>query len=439
MKNMNHYLSLILRNDSSIFLSATNPQEIVKLIKKLPNKKSSGYDNIDNVLLKAIKNELVMPLCMIFNESLSQGIFPTCMKVAEVVPLFKHKDRREKSNYRPISLIMTLSKLLEKLVYKQVYMFLNATNQLYCSQYGFRTGYSCNQAVCELVGEIAKNTEKNWTTVCVFLDLSKAFDMLEHSTVFDKLERYGIRGTALEWFKSYLSNRKLRVKVNNTKSKEFPVNYGTPQGSCLGPLLFLIFCNDLNIHLTNMQCIQFADDTTLYLGHPNPELLKHMVEHDLEVLQDWFRANKLTLNVKKSVCLIFNDSKYKKVDMSLVLSGKIIPVQNEMKFLGVWFDKDLKWERQITEITNRVKLRQCLLKHGVNFLTRHAKKVLFFAQIQCVLSYGIGAWGNMINLTQQKKLQRTQNQCTRLIDRGPDMAEIWKKHNILSINELTTL
>ena len=140
-----------------------------------------------------------------------------------------------------------------------------------------------------------------------------------------------------------------------------------------------------------MQCIQFTDDTTLYLGHPNPELLKHMVEHDLEVLQDWFRANKLTLNVKKSICLIFNDSKCKKVDMSLVLSGKIIPVQNEMKVLGVWFDKDLKWERQITEIMNRVKLRQCLLKCGVNFLTQHAKKVLFFAQIQCVLSYGIGA------------------------------------------------
>ena len=259
---MNHYLSLILRNDSSIFLSTTNPQEIAKLIEKLPNKKSSGYDNIDNVLLKAIKNELAVPLSMIFNESLSQGIFLTCMKLAEVVPLFKSKDHREKSNYRPISLLLTLSKLLEKIIYKRVYTFLNSTNQLYCSQYGFRTGHSCNQAICELVGEMVKNTEKNWTTVCVFLDLSKAFDMLEHSTVFNKLERYGIRGTALDWFKSYLKNRKIRVKVNNTTSNEFPVNYGMPQGSCLRPLIFLIFCNDLNIHLTSMQCIQFADDTT---------------------------------------------------------------------------------------------------------------------------------------------------------------------------------
>ena len=267
-KNIDHYLSLILRNNNSIFLAATNTHEISKLIERLPNKKSSGYDNIDNILLKAIKNELVVLLSMIFNKSINQGIFPTCMKLAEVVPLFKSKDRSEKSNYRPISLLLTIFKLLEKLVYKQVYTFLNNTKQLYCSQYGFRTGHSCNQAVCELIGEISKNTEKNWTTVCVFLDLLKAFDMLEHSAVFQKLERYGIRGNALVWFKNYLSNRKIRVKINNTKSNEFPINYGIPQGSCLGPLIFLIFCDDLNIHLENMQCIQFADDTTLYLVIP---------------------------------------------------------------------------------------------------------------------------------------------------------------------------
>ena len=141
-----------------------------------------------------------------------------------------------------------------------------------------------------------------------------------------------------------MSDRKIRVKINNTTSKEFPIDYGTPQGSCLGPLIFLIFCNDINIHLENMQCIQFTDDTNLYLGHPNPEELKKMIEQDLQVLQDLFRANKLTLNVKKSVCLIFNDNMCKKVNMSLTLSGKTIPIKKETKFLGVWLDKDLKWE-----------------------------------------------------------------------------------------------
>ena len=440
-KNIDDYMSLILRNNKSIFLVATNTHEISKLIDKLLNKKSSGYDNLDNVLLKKIKDEIALPLSLIFNESLSKGIFPSCMKLGEVVPLYKNKDRSDKSNYRPISLLLTTSKLLEKIVYKRVYGFLNETNQLYCSQYDFRTGHSCNQAVCELIGKISKNIERDWTTICVFLDLSKAFDTLEHSAVLQKLDRYGIRGNALDWFRSYLSNRTIRVKIQKTKSKEFPINYGTPQGSCLGPLIFLIFCNDLNMHLKHMQCIQFADDTTLYLGHPDPILLKNMIEHDLRVLQDWFRANKLTLNVEKSVCLIFNDKYCRKenINMILTLSGKNIPVQTETKFLGVWIDKDLKWDRHVNEITTRVNLRQCLLRRGVNFLTRHAKKILFFAQVQCLFSYGIGAWGNMINRSQQKKLQTIQNKCTRLIDQKCNVAETRKTHNILSINELTKL
>ena len=196
---------------NSIFLTAMSTSEIIRMIDKLPNKKSSGYDKVDNILLKYIRNAVAAPLSMIFNESLSQGIFPTCMKLVEVVPLYKGKDRNEKSNYRLISLLLTISKVLEKIMYKRVYRFLNNTNQFYYSQYGFRTGHSCNQAICELIGEIAKNTEKNWTMVCVFLDLSKAFDTLEHSTVIQKLEHYGIKGNALDWFRSYLDNRTIRV------------------------------------------------------------------------------------------------------------------------------------------------------------------------------------------------------------------------------------
>ena len=158
---LNHHHRLILRNENSIFMSAVNEHEIAKLIEKLPNKRSSGYDNLDNILLKSIKNEIVLPLCIIFNESLSQGVFPTSMKLAEIVPLYKGKDRREKSNYRPILLLLTLSKLLEKVVYKRIYDFLNSTNQFFHSQYSFRTGHSCNQAICELKGEIAKSMEKN--------------------------------------------------------------------------------------------------------------------------------------------------------------------------------------------------------------------------------------------------------------------------------------
>ena len=205
-----------------------------------------------------------------------------------------------------------MSKVIEKIVYKRTYNFLNESGQLYTSQYGFRSGNSCQDAVAELVGEITRNKDMGLHTIGVFLDLSKAFDTLEHQVLLDKLSKYGIRGTPLDWFRSYLTGRKLRVKcmIESTQKQEYSdycdVEYGTPQGSCLGPLLFLVFVNDLHRNLELCYDIQFADDTTIYKGHRNMRYLKWCIETDLKNVSDWFRANKLTLNVSKSVYMIFS-------------------------------------------------------------------------------------------------------------------------------------
>ena len=186
-------------------------------------------------------------------------------------------------------------------------------------------------------------------TCGIFIDLSKVFDMLEHPTVLKKLERYGIRGLTLHWFKSYLENRKLRVRCRTGQqggpeiSENYTVEYGAPQGSCMGPLIFLIFCNDISLNLQHMQCIQFAYDTTLYLGHKNLHYLQYCINADLKSLQDWFRANKLTLNISKSVCLIFNQKGPNKV-LSPVINGNNLQILHKTKFLGVWLDDKLKWK-----------------------------------------------------------------------------------------------
>ena len=224
--------------------------------------------------------------------------FPESMKLADVSPLYKSKDQNECTNYRPISLLLTISKLLEKIMYKRTYNFLEQTGQLYNSQYGFRTGHSCENAVSELLAEIIKGNQEGLYTVSMFLDLSRAFDTLEHEVLLKKLERYGIRGIANNWFRDYLTNRKIRTKctVASTGKTEYSeykaIKFGTPQGSCLGPLIFIIFTNDLHKQLQHCNSILFADDTTLYKSHRNLKYLNWCIEDDMETIVKWFQVNK---------------------------------------------------------------------------------------------------------------------------------------------------
>ena len=236
----------------------------MELINDLVPKNSSGYDNLSNKLLKRLLPALIEPLTIIFNKLLTEAVFPEAMKKADVVPLHKANDQQETNNYRPISLFLTISKLLEKIIYKRIYSFLETSNQIYKSQYGFRMSHSCENAVCELVSEIIKGKQDGMYTLAVFLDLPKVFDSLKHDVLLKKLYKYGIRGVAYKWFESYLSKRQMRVKCNIASSGKVEhsnymnVSYGTPQGSCLGPLIFLIFTNDLHRHLVYSSAILFC-------------------------------------------------------------------------------------------------------------------------------------------------------------------------------------
>ena len=367
-KSVQEYLRVLQSNHSSLFLYPSDIKELKSLISQLPQKNSHGYDEISNIMLKNIANEIAQPLMILINQSLEDGKFPSAMKLAEVVPLFKSKDRSDESNYRPISLLTTMSKIMEKVVYKRVYDFLTNTSQLSNTQFGFRAKHSCEHAVGQSIGTVLKNMENNKSTVAVLLDLSKAFDTIEHGIMLEKLELYGVRGIALQWFKSYLENRKLRVKCRtacsqeNTYSDTYDIEYGTPQGSCLGPLIFLIFVNDMSLHVNDVDVIQFADDTTLIFGHRNSNYLKYCIERELDSLQDWFYANKLTLNVEKSVYLSFRKNTLSK-DLCLNVCNKKIPRSTLAKFLGTWIDEHLNWQVHVKKLLSK-------LKSGLGMLRR---------------------------------------------------------------------
>ena len=448
-KNIDDYLKMIRRNQESLYFTPTTPNEVERLIRKLPNKRSHGHDNIDNILLKQIASSISDILCAIFNTSLTKGLFPDIFKIAEVVPLHKSNSKEQVENYRPISLLVTISKLLEKIVYSRIYNFLDQTNQLFQSQYGFRTNHGCDHAVSELLSEIVKNLECNRPTTCIFLDLSKAFDTLLHEVILKKMKRYGIRGICLEWLQSYLSNRKMLVKCKenngtNVKSDLYDIHYGTPQGSCMGPLLFLVFCNDLQLNLQHLRTIQFADDTTLYFSHRNQNYTQFCIADDLTRIEDWFKANKLTLNASKTVAMKFNTTT-KSIntkssnDIPLVINNTPIPYVESTKFLGIWIDQHLTWRTHLSKITNRIKTKLCMLQRGKHILTAHAKKILYFAQIQSILTYGLVIWGNMITESQLSHLQKLQDKCVQLISPRRNTNNIYEEHKILNLKELLLL
>ena len=346
--DISNYLRKIKRNQNSIFFQPTSKEEITHLIDSMANKSSAGWDGVSNTLLKQIKFSIVPALEIIFNKSLKEGMFPSMMKLACVSPLHKSGQTDIANNYRPISLLPVISKVLEKIVYNRTYKFLQKNSILYDSQYGFRHKHSCENAIQELLGTILKGKETKKHTTATFSDLSKAFDTLNHTILLSKLEIYGIRGIVLDWFKHYLAERTICVRCCSgdpplqVLSEEKDIVYGVPQGSCLRPLLFLIYCNDIHLNLDFCNSILFADDTTLYKSHNNIKYLKWYLQEEMGQLLDWFNANSLTLNLSKSVCMLFSHSKDE--DFCLNVGNISLRKVNCTKFLGVHIDDKLKWE-----------------------------------------------------------------------------------------------
>ena len=267
-----------------------------------------------------------------------------------------------------------------------------------------------------------KSQELQHYTIGLFLDLSKAFDTLDHNILLHKLDKYGIRGKALGWFKDYLTSRKMRCKCRVEYSNKleyseyFTINYGTPQDSCLGPLLFIIFTNDLHLNIIHSSTILFADDTTLYNSHRNLGYLKWTLEQDIMNIMDWFKVNKLTLNLDKTEWLIFHPSgRSTKVELNL---GDVkIHSTETVKFLGMWIDNQLSWKKHITHVILKIKQNRNLLKISNKYLTESTKKMVNYTHIYSHISYCLVLWGTMIDNTTKQKidLDRMITKCTKLI------------------------
>ena len=288
------YLDSNTRSDLNFHFILVDEKLVLALITNLPNKTSSGIDNISNKLLKQIKHIIVQPLTLIINQSLTSGIYPDKFKISKVTPLHKKDDRTAISNYRPISLQPTMSKIIERVIHSQLYAYFNENNLITEQQYGFSPRHSTELAALKLTDTIMYELDRSLIPFAIFLDLSKAFDTLNYKILLYKLKYYGLGNVAYNLIENYLTNRQQQVKVGNTNSNLFPMCIGVPQGSILRPLLFSIYINDLPKTCPKFHCIMYADGTILYSFLENFESndVEREINCELDKVNLWLKANK---------------------------------------------------------------------------------------------------------------------------------------------------
>ena len=269
-------------------------------------------------ILKLAKEQIAEHICFIYHLSFTTGIFPDSLKITKVTPVYKKGSKLECANYRPITLLSNLDKITEKLMHKRLLRFLNNQIVLYKKQFGFQKSFSTAHAVTSLIENTEKTIDNKMFVCRVFVDLQKAFDTVDHNILLHKLSHYGIRDIANCWFSSYLSNRKQFVTINGFDSEIQSFQYGVPQGSVLGPLLFLIYINDLHNAIKFSQSFHFADDTCLLNIQNTISKINRSLNKDLKELSFWLNANKIALNVAKAEVILFK-TKYKPWDTDLRL------------------------------------------------------------------------------------------------------------------------
>ena len=429
-------------NPSSLFFSPTDPYEIYKTIKSFKTKKSTGEDGISMELLKQLCEPCSTPISTLINMSLQQGIFPDAMKIAKVIPIHKAKATDIFNNYRPISLLSNVSKILEKVVHRRLLSFMTKHRILYDGQYGFRPKRSTIDAITDFVSDVLPSLDKRNTSLAVYLDLSKAFDTINHGILLRKLEYYGIRGRALEWFKSYLDQRRQYVNFGGVCSKLQSVEYGVPQGSVLGPLLFIIYSNDIPHSITYSKSILFADDTTVYITGSNLEIMYQHVNYDLKSLNDWFRANQLSVNPLKTKYIHFSRHSVA-IDINIQLKIDSVPLErvNTTKFLGIYIDEHLTWESHIKYCMKKISSGTYAINMSKHVLSRSHLLLLYYSLVQPYLQYGIVLWGNAYQ-KHLVKLEIAQKKAIRAITGGKyneSTSPLFRSINILKLKDLLDL
>ena len=399
--------------ESFIFQDCTE-NEIKTIISSFSVSTSSGPNSIPTKILLLLKDHICQPLHKIFNLSLRVGQHPDILKVSKTIPIFKKGSRLLVSNYRPISLLSNINKILEKIVHGQVYSFLEDSHCIYSFQFGFRKKHSTNHALIEITETIRQALDNKNFACGIFVDLQKAFDTVNHDILISKLDHYGIRGPANDWFSSYLKDRTQFVSILGFESDTKKILHGVPQGSVLGPLLFLIYINDLHFSIKNSKVFHFADDTNLLNIGKSPKSMQKQINADLKILYNWLLANKISLNSDKTEIIFFHKPGEKIPDLLIKMNGHRIFPSKYIKYLGVYLDETLNWGSHCCTLSKKLKRANGMLCKARHFVPKDELKTLYYAIFSSHLTYGSQIWGQ-VTTSFNHNIFKLQNRALRII------------------------
>ena len=404
-----HYTHYLPKEDPKVKMKfrPVFPSEIAKIIDNMRPKTSYGWDTISNKVIKAIRDEIKAPMSHLVNISITKNVFPDSWKLARVIPIFKGGQKDDCGNYRPISLISCLSKIIETVIVKQVEQHLETNSLLYSNQFGFRKFRRTESMLLKYQQAIfyAKQTKQH--CISVQIDCRKAFDTVNHEILLTKIDKLGI---PRKWFEAYLSARKMYVNIGDENSAEAEINIGVPQGSVLGSCLFSIFINNMP-YCTDMTTLLFADDSTFIYTSPDLEQLFEKVNIELEKIQQWCYSNQLCLHPKKTNYFFFSHKKTYVTPDLILNSTKIQRVgekfdQKTHKILGVIFDEKMNFKEHIQHIKKKIRAALSILCRSKVILPFKIKLLIYNSLIMSHYNYCSSVWSGSPDFGKLKVLQR---------------------------------
>jgi len=414
-----------------------------KVIDNLQPKSSCGWDGISPKLIKTCKQIISKPLTKLINHTIILGTFPDRLKIARVIPIFKKGDKKDLNNYRPVSLLPSISKIYERIIHEQLMNYFVQNNILSPNQYGFRPKHSTNLAAVEIIDRLTKSLDVGKKSLAIFIDLSKAFDTLDHNILISKLRYYGLSDLTLKLMQNYMSGREQFVDFNDTCSDYRNVSTGVPQGSILGPLLFIIYINDFGSSSDIFDFILFADDATLeaelskFGTEENSAELSYKINIEISKVDTWLKLNKLSINKIKTKYIIFQTLRSKIINLDLKIEHTQIECVEQFNFLGLTIQKHLNWTQHINNTATKISRVVGILKNLKTYLPQRTLLTVYHSLLSSHLNYQLLSWGYDFD-----RIFKLQKRAIRIISGSHRLAHtepLFKQLHVLKLPDLHCL